>query len=53
MWLFVGILGVHQFYPGKPGRGVLCLLTLGGLGIGPFIDRLALPAQMRRVNAGV
>ena len=35
---FIGILGVHRFYVGKVGTGILQILTLGGLGIWAFID---------------
>jgi TM2 domain-containing membrane protein YozV len=35
---FFGFLGVHRFYVGKVGTGILQLLTFGGLGIWAFID---------------
>lgn len=35
---FFGFLGVHRFYVGKIGTGILQLLTFGGLGIWAFID---------------
>ena len=35
---FLGFLGIHRFYVGKIGTGVLYLLTGGLFGIGAFVD---------------
>ncbi len=35
---FLGGLGVHRFYVGKVGTGILMLITFGGLGIWALID---------------
>ncbi len=36
--LFVGSIGIHRFYVGKIGTGILQLITLGGCGIWTIID---------------
>ena len=53
LWLLLGVLGAHKFYLGKPGWGVVYLLTLGIVGIGLLVDLFTIPAQVRRYNAGV
>jgi TM2 domain-containing membrane protein YozV len=36
-WFF-GVWGIHRFYLGKIGTGILMFLTLGGFGIWYLID---------------
>ncbi len=35
---FFGVLGIHRFYVGKMGTGIIQLITGGGLGIWALID---------------
>jgi TM2 domain-containing membrane protein YozV len=35
---FLGGIGVHRFYLGKIGTGILMIITLGGIGIWALID---------------
>ncbi|UBU09934.1 TM2 domain-containing protein [Nonomuraea gerenzanensis] len=35
---FLGVIGVHRFYVGKIGTGILMIVTLGGFGVWVLID---------------
>ncbi|WP_228374172.1 TM2 domain-containing protein [Demequina phytophila] len=51
LWFFLGVFGVHHFYMGKVGRGILWLLTGGLFLIGWIVDLFTIPSQVRNVNA--
>lgn len=51
LWFFFGLLGVHKFYLGKVGMGIVYLLTGGIFGIGWFIDLFTLSGQVDTCNA--
>ena len=40
--MFFGFIGIHKFYEGKIGMGILYLFTFGLFGIGWFIDCIVL-----------
>ena len=52
-WLlltFLGMFGVHRFYLGKWGTGLLYLFTLGLLGLGVLYDYWTLNGQVSECN---
>ncbi len=42
--MFLGTLGIHRFFVGKIGTGILMLFTFGGLGIWVLIDFIMIVA---------
>lgn len=53
LWFFFGFLGIHKFYLGKMGWGILYLLTGGLFLVGWLIDLFTIPSQVRQVNGEI
>jgi TM2 domain-containing membrane protein YozV len=51
LWFFLGFLGIHKFYLGKTGMGILYIFTGGLFGIGLLVDLFTLAGQVRTYNA--
>ncbi len=49
---FLVVAGIHRFYVGKIGTGILWLLTGGLLGIGTIVDLICIATGSFRDNAG-
>lgn len=43
--VFLGFLGIHRFFTGKIGTGLLMLLTAGGCGIWYIIDIIMIATE--------
>ncbi len=50
LWFFFGVFGVHRFYCGRVGTGILWFLTAGLLGIGWLVDMFLIPAMVRECD---
>ncbi|MEO9230001.1 MAG: NINE protein [Devosia sp.] len=47
---FFGLCGLHRFYTGRVGTGLLWLFTFGLLGLGQVIDLFLIPDQIDSYN---
>jgi len=50
--VLLGVFGVHRFYVGKIGTGILMLVTIGGLGIWTMIDLILIAVGSFRDKEG-
>jgi len=48
----LGVFGVHRFYVGKIGTGILMLVTIGGLGIWTMVDLILIAVGSFRDKEG-
>lgn len=51
--IFLGTLGVHRFYEGKIGTGILWLCTLGLFGIGWVVDLVLIATSKAKDKNGL
>ncbi len=49
---FLGGFGVHRFFVGKVGTGIIQVFTLGGLGIWALIDMIMILCGSFKDNEG-
>ncbi len=53
LWALLGTVGLHKFYLGRTGMGILYACTLGLFFVGTLVDMFTLPSQVRAANARI
>lgn len=53
LWFFFGLIGIHKFYLGKTGMGILYIFTAGLFSIGWIVDLFILGKQVDKYNAAL
>lgn len=51
LWFFLGVIGIHKFYLGKTGMGILYIFTAALFGIGWIVDAFTLWKKVDEYNA--
>ena len=51
LWFFLGAIGIHKFYLGKTGMGILYIFTVALFGIGWIVDAFTLGKKVDEYNA--
>ena len=51
--VLLGVFGVHRFYVGKVGTGIIQVLTFGGLGIWALVDLIMIATQTFKDSDGL
>lgn len=52
-WFFLGGIGAHKFYLGKPFMGIAYTFTFGFLGLGHLYDLFTMSWQVKRANNAI
>jgi TM2 domain-containing membrane protein YozV len=53
LWFLVGWIGIHRFYLGNIGMGLLYMFTFGFFGLGWIIDAFLIPDLVKQANGQV